>query len=453
MTSTTMQAAAQYLRMSSDCQRYSLANQADIISAYAEENGFEIVQSYEDAGKSGVTAEKRSGLATLLSDVVSGSRAYSTILVLDVSRWGRYQDPDEAAHYEFLCRSAGVTIHYCGEAFSEGYAGSIMKQLKRVMAGEYSRELSEKVRKGKRRLAILGHAPGGPCPYGLQRSEFDAKGSLVRLVPRGERRSRPDHTLSLGPGSADEVAVVRRIFRSYVHGKRHPFAISEALNRDGILWSDGTPWNARRVSRTLQMELMAGRLMAGMTEHRLGGPRRRNPSNQWEIISQFEPIVPPSLFEAARRRRLELGGSAGRTERELLNDLKKVLRKHGRISASLIEKTLGRGRSCTYFNRFGSLRNAYARIGYDGPPLTRRPRFRSPCTPEVAIAALQQVQRDFGRVSVKLIEHHPDLPSARQLKKVFGSLTAAYAAANVKGGRTGRPQRRTNTTEGPVEVS
>jgi DNA invertase Pin-like site-specific DNA recombinase len=44
----------------------------------------------------------------LVADVVAGQDVFDTILVYDVSRWGRFQDADESAHLEFLCRSAGV---------------------------------------------------------------------------------------------------------------------------------------------------------------------------------------------------------------------------------------------------------------------------------------------------------------------------------------------------------
>ena len=47
--------AAQYLRMSTDYQRYSLANQAAVIGAYADAEGFDVVRTFEDAGVSGVT--------------------------------------------------------------------------------------------------------------------------------------------------------------------------------------------------------------------------------------------------------------------------------------------------------------------------------------------------------------------------------------------------------------
>ena len=61
------------------------------------------------------------------------SVAFGSILVLDVSRWGRFQDPDQAAHYEFLCREAGVQVRYCSEAFeNDGTAvTALVKQMKR----------------------------------------------------------------------------------------------------------------------------------------------------------------------------------------------------------------------------------------------------------------------------------------------------------------------------------
>jgi DNA invertase Pin-like site-specific DNA recombinase len=44
--------AAQYLRMSSDNQRYSTENQQNAIAEYAKAHGYEVVASYIDAGKS-----------------------------------------------------------------------------------------------------------------------------------------------------------------------------------------------------------------------------------------------------------------------------------------------------------------------------------------------------------------------------------------------------------------
>ena len=104
----------------------------------------------------------------MLQDVVSRQAPFQAILVLDVSRWGRFQDIDESAHYEFLCKQAGAPVHYCSETFSNDttLASMIIKTLKRSMAAEYSRELSAKVAAGHRRLASLGFRNGGIAGYG-----------------------------------------------------------------------------------------------------------------------------------------------------------------------------------------------------------------------------------------------------------------------------------------------
>jgi len=147
--------AAQYLRMSTDHQQYSFDNQIAAILAYAAKEGFVITHTYSDAGKSGLVLKRRDGLRQLLNDVVGGVANYKAILVYDVSRWGRFQDADEAAHYEFLCKTAGIYVHYCAELFANdnSLSSTIMKALKRVMAGEYSRELSVKVNAGSKRVS------------------------------------------------------------------------------------------------------------------------------------------------------------------------------------------------------------------------------------------------------------------------------------------------------------
>src|SRR6202162_4287917 len=162
---------AKYLRMSTEHQQYSLENQSTAIQKYAETYGFEVIHTYSDAAKSGLVLRRRTGLQQLLKDVVGGASGYKAILVFDISRWGRFQDTDESAHYEFLCKSAGVPVHYCAETFANDntLASLIMKALKRTMAGEYSRDLGVRVFAGMKRLTLLGFKAGGVPGYGLRR--------------------------------------------------------------------------------------------------------------------------------------------------------------------------------------------------------------------------------------------------------------------------------------------
>ena len=99
--------AAEYVRMSTEHQQYSTENQADKIREYATRRGIEIVRTYADAGKSGLRIDGRASLQKLIKDVESGSADFTIILVYDVSRWGRFQDADESAYYEYRCRHSG----------------------------------------------------------------------------------------------------------------------------------------------------------------------------------------------------------------------------------------------------------------------------------------------------------------------------------------------------------
>lgn len=116
----------------------------DVIREYAKRRGLQIVREYSDEGKSGLNIQGRDSLAQMIRDVQAGEAEYTCILVYDISRWGRFQDADESAYYEYVCRQAGVSVHYCAEQFENdgSPASTIIKSVKRSMAGEYSRELS-----------------------------------------------------------------------------------------------------------------------------------------------------------------------------------------------------------------------------------------------------------------------------------------------------------------------
>src|SRR3954463_8029751 len=163
--------AAQYRRMSTDHQKYSTENQGEAILQYAAHRGMEIVRTYADEGKSGLRLDGRDALKRLIEDVQFGKTDFTTILVYDFSRWGRFQDADESAYYEYLCKRARITVQYCAEQFENDGSpvSAIVKSVKRTMAGEYSRELSVKVFSGQRRLIELGYRQGGPAGFGLRR--------------------------------------------------------------------------------------------------------------------------------------------------------------------------------------------------------------------------------------------------------------------------------------------
>src|SRR5688572_19133870 len=214
---------AQYVRMSTEHQQYSTANQMDTIRDFALGRNLTIVKTYADEGKSGLNVAGRTALRQLIDDVRTGQAEFQAILVYDVSRWGRFQDADESAYYEYLCKQAGIKVHYCAEQFENdgGPTSTIIKSVKRAMAGEYSRELSTKVFQGQCRLIELGYRQGGAPGFGLRRMLVNIAGEAKGVLSRGEQKSLQTDRVVLVPGPEEELGVVRWIYEQFTaHGKR-----------------------------------------------------------------------------------------------------------------------------------------------------------------------------------------------------------------------------------------
>ena len=359
--------AAQYLRVSTEHQQYSLENQSETIRAYAERVGFEVVHTYRDAGKSGLVLNRRDGLRQLLNDVVSGNAKYSAILVYDISRWGRFQDVDEAAHYEFLCKSAGMEIHYCAEQFANdnSLSSSMMKALKRVMAGEYSRELSVKVHEGEKRLARAGFRTGGTPGYGFRRQLVSANRQVKCVLSGSERKSLQSDRVILVPGPENEVRCVRDIFRMFTETKMSPSEIAADLTRRGIPYTGGkrNSWYGQAVSRILRHPKYCGCSVFGQSTCRLRMRKIRNPRETWTITSgAWLPLVDQATFDRAQKRFSDFREQ--RTDAELLSGLRQLLHEHGKLSEDLINRSTGVPSGGTYARRFGTLSEAFEKAGY-----------------------------------------------------------------------------------------
>ncbi|MFZ1140240.1 MAG: recombinase family protein [Candidatus Sulfotelmatobacter sp.] len=365
MSSTTLTPAAQYLRMSTDHQQYSLLSQTTAIRQYADVHGFTLMKTYEDPGKSGLSLKYRKGLGSLLHDVVSGDQLYKAILVYDVSRWGRFQDTDEAAHYEFVCKSAGVPVHYCAEPFTSDITmpNTIMKALKRVMAGEYSRELGVKVNRAKRIVAELGFRAGGAAGYGLRRMLLSGDGTPKRLLEMGEVASLENSKVTLVHGSARDVALVREIYRLAICEKKGAMAIARDLNRTHIKHPGRLLWNYQHILEILKNPKYVGSAVYGRTVGMLGAKVVKTRPYQWVVKPDaYEQIVDMETFAAAER--VLHDRTFYQSDEELLDRLRLLLSREGFLSGFMIDRARDVPATRTYVARFGTMKRAYDLIGY-----------------------------------------------------------------------------------------
>lgn len=344
--------AAQYVRKSTEHQQYSPENQLDIIRQYATDHNMEIVQVYSDHGRSGLNIAGRDGLNQLMSDVENKRANFTSLLVYDVSRWGRFQDVDESAYYEYVLKRAGIRVHYCAEQFENdgSMSSSVLKTLKRSMAAEYSRELSVKVFSGQCRLIELGFRQGGPAGYGLRRQLIDRDRSPKGLLCRGERKSLQTDRVILVPGPEPEIAVVRDIYELFVSHRKLEREISEALNGKGILGENERPWTRSTVHQVLTNPKYIGANIYNRRSFKLKHKRINNPIEMWIWRDgAFEPIVDIALFEQARR--IIESCHQHLSDDALLERLKELLHMRGRLSGLLIDETDDMPSSSCYSTR------------------------------------------------------------------------------------------------------
>jgi DNA invertase Pin-like site-specific DNA recombinase len=358
--------AAQYVRMSTEHQKYSTENQGDIIRDYAAHRGFEIVRTYADDGKSGLRIEGRDSLKRLIQNVEGGEADFQAILVYDVSRWGRFQDTDESAYYEYICKRAGINVYYCAEQFENDGSpvSTIIKGVKRAMAGEYSRELSSKVFKGQCKLIQLGYRQGGTAGFGLRRMLLDHAGKPKGTLKRGEHKSLQTDRVILTPGPDEEVAIVREIYRQFTREVKRESDIAQWLQDQGIVTETGRPWTRGMVYQILTNEKYIGNNVYNHISFKLKKKRVRNTPDMWvRSDGAFKAAVDPESFFVARGIIQERARTYSNDE--MLAKLRHLLGQNGELSARTIDDADGMPTSAGYRHRFGSLIDAYKLVGYD----------------------------------------------------------------------------------------
>jgi DNA invertase Pin-like site-specific DNA recombinase len=361
--------AAQYVRMSTDHQRYSILNQTVTIAEYAERRGFVVVRTYADEGRSGLRLERRDALKQLIADVQTGRNDYEVILVYDVSRWGRFQDADESGYYEFLCKVAGIQIAYCAEQFENdgSVSSTILKSIKRAMAGEYSRELSNKVFIGQCRAVRMGFWRGGPAPFGLRRQLVDEYGRPRMQMEYRQRKVLQTDRVVLIPGPKAETDVVQRVFKAYVVESKSVTAIASELNAGPVRTTRGMHWTSAAIDVMLTNETYLGNIVFNRTSFKLQRSQVRNPPEMWIRCNKaVAPIVGPTLFRKAQELRARRNEKM--TDRDALDRLGNLWRCTGDLSQRIIANAKGVPSPTTYITRFGSLANAYKLIGFELPP-------------------------------------------------------------------------------------
>ena len=282
-----------------------------------------------------------------------------------MSRWGRFQDADESAYYEYICKRKGIGVTYVAEQFENDGSpvSTIVKGVKRAMAGEYSRELSAKVFAGQCRLIELGYRQGGPAGFALRRVLLDQNGSIKTELSRGEHKSLQTDRVILMPGPEDEIRIVNLIYQWFIEEGLTESGIAARLNGMKVATDLDRNWTRTTVQEVLTNEKYIGNNVYNRKSFKLKKARVVNPPDMWIRKDRaFDPIVQPEMFYTAqgiireRARRY--------TNEELIERLRQLYQKHGFLSGLIINETDDMPSAAVYAHRFESLIRAYEMVGY-----------------------------------------------------------------------------------------
>jgi uncharacterized protein YegP (UPF0339 family) len=217
-----------------------------------------------DDAISGTSTEARKAFRAMIEAAQRPDRFFRYVLVYDVKRFGRV-DTDEAGHYRYLLRQAGVEVIYTSEGFNGGDSDDLIRSVKQWQARAESKDLSKVTIRGQVSLVDKGYWGGGVPPFGYDllyedaagrpirqvrfaidggKEEFDAGGTLVRVHPRGTRLARPKTDRPrLVLSDPNRVALVQRIFQMYVTDQLGYRSIADRLNAESIASPRGGHWS------------------------------------------------------------------------------------------------------------------------------------------------------------------------------------------------------------------
>lgn len=212
MTQQQKNRTAIYCRLSrddGDGESMSILNQREMLSRYANENGFSIYKIYIDDGYSGTNFE-RPQFKQMIADIENG--LIDVVITKDLSRLGR-EYLQTGSYIEIFFPANNVRYIAGNDGVDTSTGENEFLGIKNIINEFYAKDTSRKVRSARISLAKQGKYLAPVAPYGYQKSPADKH----ILIP-------------------DEVTapIVKRMFRMAKEGMV-PYQIANTFKNEKIL--------------------------------------------------------------------------------------------------------------------------------------------------------------------------------------------------------------------------
>ncbi len=302
-----------YPRVSTEMQvdGFSLDGQKSNLRRFADREEMEIVNIYEDAGKSGKSIEGRPAFKQMLLDIENGLEI-DYILVYKLSRFGR-NAADILNSLEHI-QAFGVNLICIEEGIdSSQTSGKLLISVLSAVAEIERENIIEQTMNGRKEKARQGGWNGGFAPYG-----YFLKDKQLFI-------------------QEDEAEAVRIIFDKYLNGNMGFHKIANYLNLQGIQKvqrNNGTLslWGTHFIRMIIDNPVYCGKISYGRrVREKVKGSKneyKQIPQEDYIIAEgQHEAIISEELWNAAHEKREQTGikspSKIGRDRAHLLSGILK----------------------------------------------------------------------------------------------------------------------------------
>lgn len=280
-----------YPRVSTEMQvdGYSLEGQKNMLTRFADREEMIVVDTYEDAGKSGKSIEGRPAFQKMLRDIEDGLDI-DYILVYKLSRFGR--NAADILNSLELVQSYGVNLICIEEGIdSSQTSGKLLISVLSAVAEIERENIIEQTMNGRREKARQGGWNGGFAPYGY---------------------TLEDNKLMI---EETEAVAIRKIFELYTSSEIGLGGIANQLNLQGIRKiprQNGTleDWTGHFIKLILDNPVYCGKIAYGRrTKEKVKGTKNdyQMKRNDDYILTegQHKGIVSEEIWEKAHAKRLK----------------------------------------------------------------------------------------------------------------------------------------------------
>ncbi len=282
-----------YYRVSTEMQvdGYSLETQKTCLKKFAEREGMQIVEMYEDAGKSGKSIEGRPAFKEMLADIENGQQV-DYVLVYKLSRFGR--NAADILNSLELLQTYDVNLICVEEGIdSSQISGKLLISVLSAVAEIERENILEQTMNGRREKARQGLWNGGPAPYG-----YCLKGNRLCV-------------------EESEAEIIRLIFDKYVNTNMGYTGIAKYLNWQGVKKNIRRQkmidaWSSHFIMLILDNPVYCGKIAYGRrTQEKVKGKKneyRQVQTKDYILVNgMHEPIISEEIWEQAQAKRRTTG--------------------------------------------------------------------------------------------------------------------------------------------------